>query len=273
MSRRENENRIAVQKVMILKPLNLFTEAMTTRKETSLRSKWELLSIEKFINYTFLFFRRRKMEISDHNDSSNSSTSSKSKAKRARKNRNRPRNKHLESKLLPDLSLPLECSEEEFGCEMASALEEEKSDLIVKVVSVIGKETSLNIFKITQKIEREGGMLTMMKNRRRTPGGVFLFLLKTSTKIDEDLKKEIFNPERKSIEKGIADRKLSSEQSEANPPNSPANPEFIETNGKITDPDLVSQKILNFTKPEAESPQVNEDVLDLDYNYNDMDTF
>lgn len=154
---------------------------------------------------------------------------------------------------------------------MAQILEEEKCDLIVKVVSVIGKKESLNLFKITQKIEAQGGMLTMMKNRRRTPGGIFLFLLKTSDKIDEDLKREIFNSERKSVEKGIAERKMSSEAKD--PPNSPANAEFTEINGKITDPDLVSQKILNFTKPESDQSQINEDVLELDYNYNDMDTF
>lgn len=210
------------------------------------------------------------------NDSSSSATSSKSRShNQVKKNRNRRRTLK-QPKMLPDLSATLDCSEDDFGRDMAQKLEEEKCDLIVKVVSVIGKEASLNLFKITQKIEREGGMLTMMKNRRRTPGGIFLFLLKTSDKIDEDLKKEIFNSERKSVEKGIAERKMSSEQSEGvakDPPNSPANPEYTEVNGKITDPDLVS-KILNFSKPDMDPPQLDhEDVLDLDYNYNDMDTF
>jgi len=113
----------------------------------------------------------------------------------------------------------------------------------------------------------------MNKFRRRTPGGIFLFLLKTSDKIDDHLKKEVFESERKSVEKGIVERKMSSEQSESkDPPNSPANPEFTEVNGKITDPEIVSQKILNFSKPQADHPP-QEEVLDLDYNYDDMDTF
>lgn len=213
------------------------------------------------------------MDISG-NDSSSSNASSKSRSNaRARKNQRRKLNKQS-PKILPDLSVSLESSEEDFGRDMAQKLEEEKCDLILKVVSVIGKESSWNLFRITQKIEREGGMLTMNKSRRRTPGGIFLFLLKTSDKIDEDLKKEVFDSEGKNMEKGIAERKMSSEQTEAkDPPNSPANPEFIETNGKITDPDLVSQKILNFTKPHSDPPRVNEDVLELDYNYDDMDTF
>lgn len=201
------------------------------------------------------------MDISG-NDSSSSNASSSKSLKRARKSLNRNRKKR-ESKILPDLLATLESSEDDFGREMAEKLEEEKCDLILKVVSVIGKEASLNLYKITQRIEREGGMLTMMKNRRRTPGGIFLFLLKTSDKIDEDTKKEVFNNDKKVADKGIADRKMSGEQLSRDPPNSPASPEFLE-NG-LTDPNLVSQKILSFTKPD-------DDILELDYN-DDMDTF
>lgn len=165
------------------------------------------------------------MEISG-NDSSSSNESAKS-YKRARKNRYKQR-KLKASKILPDIEVPLDCSDEDFGRDMAQKLEEEKSDLIVNVVHVIGKEASLNLYKTTQKIELEGGMLTMNKNRRRTPGGIFLFLLKTSDKIDEDKKSEIFDSDKKRADKGIADRKLSSEQTEAkDPPNSPANAEFM----------------------------------------------
>lgn len=207
------------------------------------------------------------MDISENDSSSSNASSSHQQWKK--NNRNKQRKK---PKILPDLSVTLESSEEDYGRDMAQKLEEEKADLIMKVVSVIGKEASLNLFEITQRIERDGGMLTMNKFRRRTPGGIFLFLLKTSDKIEEHLKKEVFEPNRKSAEKGIAERKMSSEQSETkDPPNSPANPEFTEVNGKITDPEIVSQKILNFSKPQVDPPQ--EEVLDLDYNHDHMDTF
>jgi PHAX RNA-binding domain len=201
------------------------------------------------------------MEISG-NDSSTSNASSSKSSKRARKAQIRNRKKR-ESKILPDLSATHESNDVEFSREMAENLEEEKCDLIMKVVSVIGREASMNLYKITQKIEREGGMLTMMKNRRRTPGGIFLFLLKTSDKIDEDLKKEVFNNDKKPVDKGFAERKMSGEQLSKDPPNSPTNPEF--ENGKLTDPKDLEQKILNFTKPD-------EDILELNYN-DDMDTF
>jgi phosphorylated adapter RNA export protein len=210
------------------------------------------------------------MDVSE-NESSSSNGSSRS-AKRAKNNFNK-RKKRL-PKILADLTVPLHGSDDEFGRDLSQKLEEENVDLILKTVSVIGRKLCTNLFQITQRIERDGGMMTMNKLRRRTPGGIFLFLLKTSDKIDEDSKNEVFHSGKANkSEKSIADRKLSSEQTESkDPPNSPANPEFIETNGKITDPDLVSQKILNFSKPELEPSRANEDILELDYN-DEMDTF
>lgn len=204
------------------------------------------------------------------NDSSSSNASSRSN-NNFRKRRTQAK-KLKKPKILPDITASLHGSDEDYGRDIAEKLEEEKSDLIIRVVAVIGKEASLNLFKITQKIEREGGMLTMNKFRRRTPGGIFLFLLKSSDKIDEELKKEVFDDDTKSAGKGIADRKMSSEHTEAkDPPNSPVNSEFTEVNGKVTDPDLVS-KILNFSAPTARE-QPTEEVLELDCNVDDMDTF
>lgn len=155
--------------------------------------------------------------------------------------------------------------DEVFGRSMAQNLEEQKCDLILKVVSVIGRQASLSIYKTTQKIEREGGMLTMNKYRRRTPGGVFLFLLKTSDKIDEEAKSQIFDSEKKRNEKSIADRKLSSDLTEAkDPPNSPANSELVDPFIKVTDPDLVSQKILNLDH--TTKTDDDEDLLEINYN-------
>lgn len=202
------------------------------------------------------------------NDSSSSNASTKSAGKRAKKQRYLQRKRNA-PKHLPDLTVPLEGSEEEFGFDLAHKLEENNSELILKVVAVIGREASLNLFKVTQKIELNGGMLTMNKIRRRTPGGIFLFLLKTSNKIDEDQKQEIFGAESSHCQNGTANRKVSSDHMDAKgPPNSPTNPDFHEVNGKLTDPDLVSQKILNFSKPEP-----SDDILELDDDQLDMDTF
>lgn len=144
---------------------------------------------------------------------------------------------------------------------MAKNLEEEKGDLIVRVVSVIGKDEALKLYTNTQGIEKKGGMMTINKQRRRTPGGIFLWLLKTSNKIDEKMKKEIFDEDK---DKQMSDGNWSAEKTDPPPP-SPA--EETSTNSN-PDPNLVSQKILNSIPADAG----DDDVLELDYN-EDMDTF
>jgi len=68
---------------------------------------------------------------------------------------------------------------------------------MLRVVEVLGKELPIQLFKETQKIEHDGGMMVINGKRRRTPGGVFLFLLKHNESITPDNRKEIFTDERK----------------------------------------------------------------------------
>lgn len=64
----------------------------------------------------------------------------------------------------------------------------------------------IKLFKETQKIESDGGMLIVNGMRRRTPGGVFLFLLKNCDDITKKQKKEIFMED---VRKCIKGRKVS----------------------------------------------------------------
>lgn len=100
-----------------------------------------------------------------------------------------------------DLNLSADCPNEAFAAELANKLCEEKDELMLRVVNVLGKEIPTKLFKETQKIEADGGMLIMNGARRRTPGGVFLFLLKHNEEIDKDDKKAIFLEERKAAVK------------------------------------------------------------------------
>lgn len=97
------------------------------------------------------------------------------------------------SKELPDLVAPEDCSEDDLAKEVWTNLEEENTELISRIVRILGKEEFRNFYKNTQRVEKKGGMLIMNKQRRRTSGGVFLFLVKTSTNISEIQKSEIFN--------------------------------------------------------------------------------
>ncbi|XP_030559991.1 phosphorylated adapter RNA export protein [Drosophila novamexicana] len=99
--------------------------------------------------------------------------------------------------------------------EMANKLYEEKDELLVRVIQVLGIDVPLELYKETQRIEADGGMMINNGRRRRTPGGVFLFLLKHHDKITPAQQKSIFsedrqnaNKSRKQIETLIRDRKV-----------------------------------------------------------------
>ncbi|KAH8314401.1 hypothetical protein KR059_005335 [Drosophila kikkawai] len=85
--------------------------------------------------------------------------------------------------------------------EMASKLYEEKDELLVRVVEVLGMDLPLELYKETQRIEADGGMMIKNGKRRRTPGGVFLFLLKHHNSISQEQQKSIFNEDRQSLNK------------------------------------------------------------------------
>lgn len=59
-------------------------------------------------------------------------------------------------------------------------------------MEILGKEQAINFFQKTKKIEEEGGMLIMNGSRRRTPGGIYLFLVKHDDHIPQPKIREIF---------------------------------------------------------------------------------
>ncbi|XP_053501187.1 phosphorylated adapter RNA export protein [Ictalurus furcatus] len=76
--------------------------------------------------------------------------------------------------------------------EIAHRLMEPKRELIERVVKVIGTKKAIELLSETATIEQNGGLYTMDGSRRRTPGGVYLNLLKNTPSISHDQVKEIF---------------------------------------------------------------------------------
>ncbi|XP_017548179.1 phosphorylated adapter RNA export protein [Pygocentrus nattereri] len=76
--------------------------------------------------------------------------------------------------------------------EIAHRLMEPKKDLIERVVRVIGSKKAIELLSETATIEQSGGLYTVDGSRRRTPGGVYLNLLKNTPSISHDQVKEIF---------------------------------------------------------------------------------
>uniref|UniRef100_A0A914Z3Y0 Phosphorylated adapter RNA export protein n=1 Tax=Panagrolaimus superbus TaxID=310955 RepID=A0A914Z3Y0_9BILA len=84
-----------------------------------------------------------------------------------------------------------EMDEEAFGTCLADALGEFKPDLMIYTVKILGTQTTNRIFKKTQEVENAGGMHVDNHSRRRTPGGVYLKLLRSDKIIPSVLRDNI----------------------------------------------------------------------------------
>ncbi|XP_067424904.1 phosphorylated adapter RNA export protein isoform X2 [Emydura macquarii macquarii] len=76
-----------------------------------------------------------------------------------------------------------EDSEEKVADEISYRLREPKKDLIARVVKIIGKKKAIELLMETAEVEQNGGLFIMNGSRRRTPGGVYLNLLKNTPSI------------------------------------------------------------------------------------------
>lgn len=99
-------------------------------------------------------------------------------------------------RVILDVHVTVEDSEDDIAKDIANKLFEEKEDLIKTIITTAGKAKALELFKETQRIEKGGGMMIMNQTRRRTPGGVFLFLVKHDNDITREQMMTIFNEER-----------------------------------------------------------------------------
>jgi hypothetical protein len=75
---------------------------------------------------------------------------------------------------------------------IADTLQEPNVDLVRRVVRVLGEACAHALLAETLKIEAEGGLLIADKSRRRTPGGVFFHVVKSTT--PRKLRARIFPP-------------------------------------------------------------------------------
>ncbi|KAM9328276.1 phosphorylated adapter RNA export protein [Pholidichthys leucotaenia] len=76
--------------------------------------------------------------------------------------------------------------------EITYRLREPKKDLMRRVVEVVGKKKAIELLGETATLEENGGVFTMDGSRRRTPGGVFLNLLKSTPSVTKGQIKQIF---------------------------------------------------------------------------------
>jgi len=79
--------------------------------------------------------------------------------------------------------------------ESCKRLKEPKSELIGRAVEAVGTAKALELLYASETIEANGGLMINNGSRRRTPGGVFLHLLRNDSRIDKKVVDEIFEPE------------------------------------------------------------------------------
>ena len=84
----------------------------------------------------------------------------------------------LQENMDEDSSAESENKADLLGDELASKLSEPKMELMVGVVDLVGHEVAIELFNKTKDVEAKGGMMIKNGERRRTPGGVFLQLLR-----------------------------------------------------------------------------------------------
>lgn len=85
----------------------------------------------------------------------------------------------------PDAMEEDEAVTSEVASDIAKRLEEPKKALLERVVKVLGSKRALRFLAMTEDIEEAGGLMTRDKSRRRTPGGVFFYVLKAHTSKDQ----------------------------------------------------------------------------------------
>ncbi|OAD46975.1 Phosphorylated adapter RNA export protein [Eufriesea mexicana] len=98
---------------------------------------------------------------------------------------------------IADLSTTIESTDADVATDITSKLSEKKSLLIRRIVNIIGKEKAIDFFQKTKKIEEGGGLLIMNGSRRRTAGGVYLWLVKNDKHIPQEKIQEIFYYDKK----------------------------------------------------------------------------
>ncbi|VDL97697.1 unnamed protein product, partial [Schistocephalus solidus] len=75
---------------------------------------------------------------------------------------------------------------------IAKCLSENKIDIIDRVVETLGTKRALCFCYLAEDIENRGGFFVADGSRRRTPGGVFLTLIRRSNEVTKEEKKAIF---------------------------------------------------------------------------------
>lgn len=98
---------------------------------------------------------------------------------------------------LSPVNLTEESSPTQASQEIARCLQEPKVNLVSDAIGVLGVSRVLQFFNETVEIQKAGGQPILNGASKRTPGGVFLTLIKNSADLSAAEKAEIFKKDKK----------------------------------------------------------------------------
>lgn len=85
-------------------------------------------------------------------------------------------------------------------------LNEPNTAILASCARELGIPSCIRLMHEVEMIESTGGLLTLAGHRRRTPGGIFLFLVKNDKSLDDDAVKKIFKEDRERM-KSVTDQR------------------------------------------------------------------
>lgn len=86
---------------------------------------------------------------------------------------------------------------DDFCKEIAQRLKESKDNLIRQIVRVIGRQKAVGFLERVIEVQNNGGMKNEQFNGHKTPGGVFIHLVKHCEDFSKEEIKKIFKDEKK----------------------------------------------------------------------------
>jgi len=141
-------------------------------------------------------------------------------------------------------------------------LNEKKIYLIQRVVKYVGIEKAMALLSMTEDIEETGGMMIKNNARRRTPGGVYLQLLKADKDISKEILDKIFegemnamNERKKRKKRFLEEQKDFKESKEIEPHNIPIDDEEANSgleNNPLSNPKISSDNVSDLEEGEIE---------------------
>ncbi|XP_074651846.1 uncharacterized protein LOC141906442 isoform X2 [Tubulanus polymorphus] len=130
--------------------------------------------------------------------------------RRANLKRKAPAKERLGEKVDEGLTHDYALTEDEtaVAADISFKLCEQNLEMIELVVVHLGKEMALKFLQMTNSLEESGGMMTQDGSRRRTAGGVYLYLIKNDKSIPKETLAKIFRPQQNLQKKRMRKHKL-----------------------------------------------------------------